>query len=76
MSAIFILRDQKIPTEAGQSLLQALKKANIRPETVLAVRNGEMISGETIIHENDQIRLIRTISGGSNPNPTNEPTYI
>jgi len=65
MSAIFILRDQIIKINAGQPLLQALHEVNIQPETVLAVRNGEMISGETLIHENDQIQLIHTISGGA-----------
>ena len=65
MSAIFILRDQKILINAGQSLMQALQEANIQPETVLAVRNGEIIPGETLINENDKIRLIHTISGGT-----------
>jgi sulfur carrier protein ThiS len=49
----------------GMSLLDALKKSNIVPESVIAIRDGEMITDDEILHSGDVIKLIAVISGGS-----------
>jgi sulfur carrier protein ThiS len=47
------------------TLLDALKKSNIVPESVIATRDGEMILEDEILREGDSIKLIAVISGGS-----------
>jgi len=47
------------------SLLDALKKSNIVPESVIAVRDGEMITDDEILRSGDEIKLVAVISGGS-----------
>lgn len=47
------------------TLLSALHKSNIVPESVIATRDGEMILEDEILNDGDVIRLISVISGGS-----------
>jgi sulfur carrier protein ThiS len=47
------------------TLLAALKKCNVLPESVLATRNGEMIEEDEILKEGDVIKLVAVISGGA-----------
>jgi len=65
MIAKLILRDKAYEVRAGMSLLDALKKNNIVPESVIAVRNGEMITDDEILRSGDEIKLVAIISGGS-----------
>lgn len=46
------------------TLLDALKKSNIVPESVIATRDGEMILEDEILKEGDVIKLVAVISGG------------
>jgi sulfur carrier protein ThiS len=59
-----ILRDKEYETRAGMTLLAALKKAGVLPESVLATREGEMILEAEILKEGDVIKLLAVISGG------------
>jgi sulfur carrier protein ThiS len=65
MIAKLILRDKVYEVRAGMSLLDALKKNNIVPESVIAVRDGEMITDDEILRSGDEIKLVAVISGGS-----------
>jgi sulfur carrier protein ThiS len=60
-----ILRDKEYQVNAGMTLLSALKKINIVPESVIATRNGEMILEDEILQSGDEIKLVAVISGGS-----------
>jgi sulfur carrier protein ThiS len=60
-----ILRDKEYEVKAGMTLLSALQKCNIVPESVIATRNGEMILEDEILRDGDVIKLIAVISGGS-----------
>jgi sulfur carrier protein len=60
-----ILRKQEFEVRAGMTLLAALKKCNVLPESVLATRNGEMIEEDEILKEGDVIKLVAVISGGA-----------
>ncbi len=42
----------------------AILKVGLNPEAVLAVRNGKLINEETVLDENDEIKLVAVISGG------------
>lgn len=65
MSAKLVLRDKEYEVKAGMTLLDALKKSNIVPESVIATRNGEMITDDEVLRSGDVVKLIAVISGGS-----------
>jgi sulfur carrier protein ThiS len=64
MTAKFILRKQEFDIRHGMTVRKALQKLDIQPDSVLATLNGELITDDEIIKENDVIRLIPVISGG------------
>ena len=64
MSAVIILREQEFLIKHGMTIRTALQKLNIQAESVLATRNGELVTDDEIIHEGDIINLVRVISGG------------
>jgi sulfur carrier protein len=64
MTAKLILRNKEYEVKAGMSLLDALKKSNIVPESVIATRDGELITEDEILRNGDVIKLIAVISGG------------
>lgn len=59
-----ILRDKEYEVQAGMTLLSALDKARILPESVIATRDGEMILEDEILRSGDVIKLVAVISGG------------
>jgi sulfur carrier protein ThiS len=65
MTAKLILRKKEYEVKAGMSLLDALKKNNIVPESVIATRDGELITDDEILKDGDVIKLIAVISGGA-----------
>jgi sulfur carrier protein ThiS len=65
MIAKLILRDKEYEVKPGMALLDALKKNNIVPESVIAIRNGEMITDDEILRAGDEVKLVAVISGGS-----------
>lgn len=65
MSAKLVLRDKVFEVKAGMTLLDALKKCNIMPESVIAMRDGEMITDDEVLRNGDEVKLIAVISGGS-----------
>jgi sulfur carrier protein len=59
-----ILRKQEFEVRPGMALVDALKKVNILPETVIATRNGEVITEDEILKDGDVVKLVAVISGG------------
>jgi len=59
-----VLRDQEFEVKAGMTLRHALEKIGVNRETVLATRNGELITDDEILQSGDVIKLIAVISGG------------
>ena len=59
-----ILRDKEYEVKPGMTLLSALQKTAIVPESVIATRDGEMILEDEILKAGDEIKLIAVISGG------------
>ena len=43
----------------------AIKKVGLDPEAVLVVRDGELITDDAILRDEDEVRLIAVISGGT-----------
>ncbi len=59
-----VLRNEKYEVKAGSTLLAALKKLEILPESVICVRDGELITEDAILRNGETIKLISVISGG------------
>ena len=64
MAVKLILRDKEYEVKPGMTLLSALNKNNIVPESVIATRNGEMILDDEILRDGDVVKLVAVISGG------------
>ena len=60
-----ILRKKEYEVKPGMTLLSALQKINVLPESVIATREGEMILDDEILQDGDVIKLFAVISGGS-----------
>ena len=60
-----ILREKEYEVKPGMTLLSALQKINIIPESVIATRDGEMILDDEILRDGDLIKLVAVISGGA-----------
>ncbi len=59
-----ILRDKEYQVRKGMTLLDALKKSQILPESIIATREGELILDDEILKDGDIIKLVAVISGG------------
>jgi sulfur carrier protein ThiS len=59
-----VLRDKVYEVKPGMTLLSALEKADILPESVIATREGEMILEDEILKDGDVVKLVAVISGG------------
>lgn len=60
-----VLRDQEYEVKGGMTLREALAKLGINRESVLATRQGELITDDEILRPGETIRLVAVISGGS-----------
>jgi sulfur carrier protein ThiS len=58
------IRDHEYLLESEISLNKALKRLNIPNNSILAIRNGSLLTEDEILRDNDQIELVAVISGG------------
>ena len=66
-----ILRDKEYEVKPGMTLLSALQKINVVPESVIVKREGEMILEDEILKDGDVVKLIAVISGGAGSDTRN-----
>jgi sulfur carrier protein len=59
-----VLRDKQYEVKPGMTLLSALEKVGVLPESVIATRDGEMILEDEILKDGDVVKLVAVISGG------------
>lgn len=64
MSVKLTLRDKEFEVKAGMTVRHAIEACGLVPEMLLAVKDDELITEDTILKDGDQIRLIAVISGG------------
>lgn len=64
MTAKLILRGKVYEVKSGTTVQHSLEKAGVNSETVLATRDGELITDDEILREGDVIKLVAVISGG------------
>lgn len=65
MPARLTLRSQEYEVRSGMTIRAALLQVNINPDTVLPTRNGELLTDDEILREDDHIKLVAVISGGA-----------
>ena len=59
-----ILRQKEYEVRPGMTLRDALRQCQIIPDTVLATRQGELLTDDEILKDGDEIRLISVFSAG------------
>ncbi len=64
MAAKMILRKQELQIKSGMTIRAALQKLGLEPDSVLATRDGQLLTDDEIVKENDVITLVPVISGG------------
>ena len=64
MVNVFIERENKNVNVKAKTAKQIMKILNINPETVLIVKNNELILAEDLLKDDDELRLLSVISGG------------
>ena len=64
MAVKLVLRGKEYEVKPGMTLRDSLKKIDVLPETVLATRDGVMITEDEILHDGEVVRLVMVISGG------------
>jgi sulfur carrier protein len=64
MAVKIVFRKKSFEVKAGMTLRHVLSKIDIDPESVLAIRNGELLTDDEIIRDGEEIKLVAIISGG------------
>ena len=59
-----IYRDKEWELEGRWRVRDAIKEVGLLPQTVLAVRDGKLLTGDVMLEEDDEIKLIAVVSGG------------
>jgi sulfur carrier protein len=59
-----IHRDKEWELEGRMTVRQVVEKVGLIPETVLAVRDGKLLTEDTMLGPDDEVRLVAVISGG------------
>jgi sulfur carrier protein ThiS len=59
-----IYRDKTWELNGRTTVRDAIKKVGLRPEAVLAIRDGNLITDDVIITGDDVVKLISVVSGG------------
>ena len=65
MTVKLLFRNQEILVKPGLSLENSLNDACIPPGSVLAIRDGDLLTEDQILRDGEVIRLVAVISGGS-----------
>ena len=57
-------RDKEWELEGQRRVRDAIKKVGLIPQTVLAVRDDKLLTGDVMLEGNDEVKLIAVVSGG------------
>ncbi len=55
---------KSIKKEFNGTVNELLKELKLNKETVIVVRNGELVTEEEILKNNDKIKILSVVSGG------------
>jgi sulfur carrier protein ThiS len=59
-----VYRDREWELKGGMTARAAVKKLRLDPEAILVIRNGELVTDDTLLEDTDDVTLIAVISGG------------
>ncbi len=59
-----IFREQAWELRGGMTARAAIEKVGLDPEAVLVVRNGKLVTDDTLLEDDDEVKLMAVISGG------------
>lgn len=59
-----IYRDKRWELPGGMTARRAIEQAGLDPEAVLVVRNGELVTDDVVLRDDDEVKLIAVVSGG------------
>ena len=59
-----VYRDKRWEVKAGSTVGHVIEKVGLNPQSVLAVREGRLVSEATLTEEGDTIKLVAVVSGG------------
>ena len=65
MKVKLVLSGKEYEVRPGMTLLDSLKKIDVLSESVIAVRDGEMILDDEILKDGEVVKLVSVISGGA-----------
>jgi len=57
-------RDREWELEGPLTVRQAIEEVGLSSKTLLAVRDGKVVTDDTLLDEDDEIKLLAVISGG------------
>jgi len=57
-------RDKEWELEGRRRVRDVIKEVGLVPQTVLAVRDGKLLTEDVMIKEEDEVKLVAVISGG------------
>lgn len=57
-------RRETFTVRPGMTIRQAIMQCGLNPETVLAVKNGTLVTDDVVLGAGDRVRLVATFSGG------------
>jgi sulfur carrier protein ThiS len=63
-TATIVLSSQTFEVKSGMTLRDSLMRIGVNPETVLAVREGMLLTDDEIVTAGAVIKLVMVISGG------------
>jgi|Deesub1362A_J573_1020465.scaffolds.fasta_scaffold08375_3 sulfur carrier protein len=53
-----------ITLEGNKRVREVLKELNLNPETVLVIREDELLTEDAQLYDSDEIKIVNVISGG------------
>jgi sulfur carrier protein ThiS len=68
-TATLVLRGERFEAPSGMTIRSALQRHGISPESVIATRDGQMVTDDEHLAPGDEIKLVAVISGGSSAEP-------
>lgn len=59
-----VYREKEWELEGSKTLKQAIEQVGLSHRRVLALRDGRVVHKDTVLEEDDEVKLIAVISGG------------
>ena len=59
-----IYRDREWELPGRRRVRDAIKEVGLMPQAVLAMSEGKLLTGDLILREDDEVKLVAVISGG------------